>query len=163
MTLRYVNLFCSSLFLYNAIIHTMGAQSDMLMWLMSKANGVERSLEGWARRLLDVDFLLSSTTSNVSCSSQPSFSPLLHRFLITCRCRFPPKHSIACLHIRNISSLFAKRLNLSWQRKVGLELEWTRCTSLTVSSEKLNAWTAHLSVRQTPSPFPRHTYLCSFP
>jgi hypothetical protein len=34
------------------IIHFIGAQNDMLMWLMSEARGVERSLEGLARRLL---------------------------------------------------------------------------------------------------------------
>ena len=67
MTLRCVSPFCSKLSLYHDVIHTMGAQSDMLMWLMSKANGVERSLEGWARRLLSVDFTSIHTTSIVSC------------------------------------------------------------------------------------------------
>jgi hypothetical protein len=37
------------------IIHFIGAQNDMLMWLMSEARGVERSLEGLARRLLQIN------------------------------------------------------------------------------------------------------------
>ena len=38
----------------------------MLMWLMSEAKGVERSLEGLARRLLTVNFVAIQTTSLVS-------------------------------------------------------------------------------------------------
>jgi hypothetical protein len=58
MTLRSVSPSCliSYLFIYSYDIHAMGTQSDMLMWLMSEAKGVERSLEGWARRLLMVNF-----------------------------------------------------------------------------------------------------------
>ncbi len=41
-------------------------QNDMLMWLMSEAKGVERSLEGLARRLLIVNFAGIHTTSTVS-------------------------------------------------------------------------------------------------
>ena len=41
-------------------------QNDMLMWLMSEAKGVERSLEGLARRLLLVNFAGIHTTSTVS-------------------------------------------------------------------------------------------------
>jgi hypothetical protein len=41
-------------------------QNDMLMWLMSEAKGVERSLEGLARRLLTVNFAAIHTTSTVS-------------------------------------------------------------------------------------------------
>jgi hypothetical protein len=41
-------------------------QNDMLMWLMSEAKGVERSLEGLARRLLMVNFAAIFTTSLVS-------------------------------------------------------------------------------------------------
>ena len=44
----------------------MGAQSDMLMWLMSEAEGVERSLEAWARRLLMLNFASIHSTSMVS-------------------------------------------------------------------------------------------------
>ncbi|KAI0272056.1 cytochrome P450 [Russula aff. rugulosa BPL654] len=36
---------------------------DMLMWLMSDAKGVERSLEGWSRRLLGLDFASIHTTT----------------------------------------------------------------------------------------------------
>jgi len=39
------------------------APSDILMWLMSEAKGVERSLEGWARRLLNLAFTSIQTTS----------------------------------------------------------------------------------------------------
>ena len=47
------------------IIHA-EKQNDMLMWLMSEAKGVERSLEGFARRLLVVNFAAIFTTSLVS-------------------------------------------------------------------------------------------------
>ena len=39
-------------------------QNDMLMWLMSEAKGVERSVEGWARRLLILNFVAIHTTSS---------------------------------------------------------------------------------------------------
>ena len=38
----------------------------MLMWLMSEAKGVERSLEGLARRMLTVNLAAIHTTSIVS-------------------------------------------------------------------------------------------------
>ena len=41
-------------------------QNDMLMWLMNESKGVERSLEGLARRMLLVNFAAIHTTSNVS-------------------------------------------------------------------------------------------------
>ena len=56
MTLRCVTPSCSDLSLYYDIIHTMGEQSNMLMWFMSEAKGVERPVEGWTRRLLSLDF-----------------------------------------------------------------------------------------------------------
>jgi hypothetical protein len=40
--------------------------NDMLMWLMSEAEGVEKSLKGFARRLLMVNFAAIFTTSLVS-------------------------------------------------------------------------------------------------
>ena len=57
-----------------------GAQSDMLMGLMSEAKGVERSLEGWTRRLLGLEFASIHTTSIVSCSAR-HFSR--HHFIVT--------------------------------------------------------------------------------
>ena len=42
------------------------SQNDMLMWLMSEAKGVERSVEGLARRLLLVNFAAIHSTSLVS-------------------------------------------------------------------------------------------------
>ena len=41
-------------------------QNDMLMWLMSEAKGVERSVEGLARRLLVVNFAAIHSTSQAS-------------------------------------------------------------------------------------------------
>ena len=48
-----------------SVIHDMDIQNDMLMWLMKEAKGVERSLEGLARRLLLVNFAAIHTTSRV--------------------------------------------------------------------------------------------------
>ncbi|KAI0292771.1 cytochrome P450 [Russula brevipes] len=39
------------------------AQNDMLMWLMSEAKGIEKSLDGVARRMLTVNFAAIHTTS----------------------------------------------------------------------------------------------------
>ncbi len=44
----------------------MEVQNDMLMWLMSEAEGVERSLAGLARRMLLVNFAAIHSTSTVS-------------------------------------------------------------------------------------------------
>jgi hypothetical protein len=49
--------------------HAAGAQNDMLMWLMSEAKGVERSLEGLTRRMLLLNFASIHTTSNVGRAS----------------------------------------------------------------------------------------------
>jgi hypothetical protein len=42
------------------------SQNDMLMWLMSEAKGVERSVEGVARRLLVINFAAIHSTSQAS-------------------------------------------------------------------------------------------------
>ena len=42
------------------------SQNDLLMWLMSEAKGVERSVEGLARRLLATNFAAVHTTSVAS-------------------------------------------------------------------------------------------------
>ena len=60
--LRFVSRFESDV----TIIHAGIAQNDMLMWLMSEAKGVEKSLEGLVRRMLLVNFASIHTTSNVS-------------------------------------------------------------------------------------------------
>ena len=39
------------------------SQNDLLMWLMTEAKGVERSLEGVARRLLFINFSVHTTSS----------------------------------------------------------------------------------------------------
>jgi hypothetical protein len=46
--------------------HTDDTQNDLLMWLMSEAKGVERSLEGVARRLLTINFAAIHSTSLAS-------------------------------------------------------------------------------------------------
>ena len=46
-------------------------QNDMLMWLMSEAKGVERSLDGIARRLLLVNIAGIHSTSRVSHTISP--------------------------------------------------------------------------------------------
>jgi hypothetical protein len=42
------------------------SQNDALMWLMSEAKGVERSVEGLARRLLSLNVASLHTTSLAS-------------------------------------------------------------------------------------------------
>jgi len=52
-----------------------GSQNDMLMWLMSEAKGVERSLEGVARRLLLLNLASIHATSLVR--GDIPFSPIV--------------------------------------------------------------------------------------
>jgi hypothetical protein len=47
------------------LIYRLGAQNDMLMWLIYEAKGVEKSLEGLARRLLMVNISAIHSTSLV--------------------------------------------------------------------------------------------------
>ena len=42
------------------------SQNDLLMWFMNEAKGVERSVEGLARRLLVTNFVSIHTTSMVN-------------------------------------------------------------------------------------------------
>jgi hypothetical protein len=44
-------------------------QNDLLMWLMTESKGVERSLEGFARRLLVANFAGIHTTALASAPS----------------------------------------------------------------------------------------------
>jgi hypothetical protein len=46
--------------------HLTESQNDVLMWLMSEAKGVERSVEGLARRLLLSNFASIHTTTLAS-------------------------------------------------------------------------------------------------
>ena len=46
-------------------------QNDLLMWLMTEAKGVERSLEGVARRLLFINFSVHTTSSASDNISSP--------------------------------------------------------------------------------------------
>jgi hypothetical protein len=52
----------------------MGVQNDMLMWLMSEAKGIEKSLDGLARRMLAINFASIHTTSLVSYIVVPRFA-----------------------------------------------------------------------------------------
>ena len=54
----------STSFNVNVVINAK-EQNDMLMWLMSESKGVERSLEGVARRLLILNLAGINSTSNV--------------------------------------------------------------------------------------------------
>jgi hypothetical protein len=62
--------------------YTADSQNDMLMWLMSEAKGVERSVEGVARRLLSVNFASIHTTS---LASDAIISPYYNVLIITCQ------------------------------------------------------------------------------
>jgi len=50
---------------YVSVVHEVHKQDDVLMWLMREAKGVERSLEGLARRLLLLNFASIHSTSLV--------------------------------------------------------------------------------------------------
>ena len=76
MTLQFVNpVLCGIIVIYH-----MGAQNDMLMWLMYEAKGVEKSPEGLARRLLMVNLAAIHTTSLVRAMnpSLAAFCPCSH-------------------------------------------------------------------------------------
>ena len=51
-------------------------QNDMLMWHMIEAKGVERSIEGIARRMLALNFASIHTSALASVTIIPS--PLIH-------------------------------------------------------------------------------------
>ena len=63
------------------MLSLMRVQNDMLMWLMGEAKGIERSLEGLARRMLVINFAAIHTTSLVS-HTNPHISLLIAN---TCR------------------------------------------------------------------------------
>ena len=77
MTLQFVDLF---FFCGIIVIYCMRAQNDVLMWLMYEAEGVEKSLEGLARRLLMVNISAIHSTSLVRVvkPSPAAFSPCSH-------------------------------------------------------------------------------------
>jgi hypothetical protein len=57
---------CRSTSLHVNVFVNARLQNDLLMWLMDEAKGIERSLEGVARRLLVVNFAAIQSTSTVS-------------------------------------------------------------------------------------------------
>ena len=67
---------CVSILPWSFSHYCVELQNDMLMWLMSEAKGVERSVEGLARRLLLVNFAAIHTTSQASsCTLLPASQP----------------------------------------------------------------------------------------
>jgi hypothetical protein len=48
-----------------SFVHEIEIQNDMLMWLMSEAKGVEKSLDGLARRMVFMNLPSIHTTSRV--------------------------------------------------------------------------------------------------
>ena len=62
MTPRFVFLFQQRLLF---LLHEVEIQNDMLMWLMSEAKGVEKSLDGLARRMLFLNLASIHSTSRV--------------------------------------------------------------------------------------------------
>ena len=78
----------------------------MLMWLMSEAKGVERSLEGLARRLLLVNFAAIHPTSFASDDIQ--FPHIMQSYSLQDN-RRSCKYCTVFLRILNISNLSVKR------------------------------------------------------
>ncbi|KAH8996773.1 cytochrome P450 [Lactarius akahatsu] len=71
----------------NVVINAEVLQNDMLMWLMSEAKGVERSLEGLARRMLAVNCAAIHTTST-------TFTNVLYRLLSNPEYVEPLRHDV---------------------------------------------------------------------
>ncbi|KAH9043925.1 cytochrome P450 [Lactarius pseudohatsudake] len=61
--------------------------NDMLMWLMNESKGVERSLEGVARRMLGVNFASIHTTSS-------TMTQVLYRLLANPECVEPLRREV---------------------------------------------------------------------
>jgi hypothetical protein len=107
--------------LYPSVLshYTGDRQNDMLMWLMSEAKGVERSVEGVARRLLLVNFaaIHSTTLASHDLQSPPVMRPYslyVHRL----SCKFCTVFSL----ILNILNLSAKRSTPLLRKKAGRKL-----------------------------------------
>jgi hypothetical protein len=63
---------CQTILLSVVLILSPDPQNDMLMWLMSEAKGVERSIEGLARRLFVINLAAIHSTSLVRRAVLPS-------------------------------------------------------------------------------------------
>ena len=92
--------------------HAAGAQNDMLMWLISEAKGVEKSVEGLARRMLLINFASIYTTSLVSGIISESSELLVTVYSNFVWRRHLRKYCTAFLPTRNILNLSAKRSKL---------------------------------------------------
>ena len=91
----------------NVLSHyTDDPQNDMLMWLMSEAKGVERSLEGVALRLLLINFASIHSTSLASHGLQ--FPPVMRSYSLYVH-RLPRVFCTAFSPIPNFLNLSAKR------------------------------------------------------
>ena len=104
---------CWSALLHVNVIVNARIQNDMLMWLMSEAKGVERSIDGLARRLLVVNFAAIHTTSNVSHSDPP------YDLLIANTYRHLSMYYTVFSPTPNVSDLYGTTLRLRSQRRAG--------------------------------------------
>lgn len=92
------------------VLHEAKTQNDMLMWLMSEAKGVEKSLDGLARRMLFLDLVSIHSTSRVR-SRTVHLGGLTSEFYLTW-CRHPHKYCTVFLLTRSMSSPSVKRSRL---------------------------------------------------
>jgi hypothetical protein len=86
--------------------YTADSQNDMLMWLMTEAKGVERSIEGLARRLLLTNLAAIHSTSLASRDLRAA--PVM-RFYSLYAHRLSRKFCTVFSPILNILNLSAKR------------------------------------------------------
>ena len=93
---------------YVSVVQEVHKQNDVLMWLMKEAKGVERSVEGLARRLLLVNFASIHTTSLVrGCPAKLANSPLNYTWR-----RHPRKYCTVFLRALSTSNPSVKRSKL---------------------------------------------------
>jgi hypothetical protein len=97
-------------------------QNDMLMWLISEAKGVERSVEGLVRRFLQVNFAATVSTTPVSYTNLQS----PHGPLIAIICSLSRLHCTTFFPTQNILNPSATRSRPRYQRKAGPRPGWIR-------------------------------------
>jgi hypothetical protein len=90
------------------ILYEVEIQNDMLMWLMREAGGVEKSLDGLARRML---FLYLASIHSTSRVRRRTVHPKWVGFNSTRR-RHPHKYCTAFFLTQSISSPSVKRSRL---------------------------------------------------
>jgi hypothetical protein len=92
-----------------------GSQNDMLMWFMNEAKGVEKSVEGIARRLLLVNFAAIHSTSLAS--HDIPLPPMVQSYVLHVH-RRSRKFCIVFLPIPIMLNPSAKR-STPWLKKKG--------------------------------------------